>query len=66
MCTADKEEFSVKCEYEADENILQMILTPKYIIMYDESNSLNWITCYDPAFYNEKMILDKTYKIKGS
>jgi hypothetical protein len=38
MCTADKEEFSIKCEYEADENILQMVLTPKYIIMYDESN----------------------------
>ena len=62
----DCKDFSLKKEYEVENevNVLNMILTPKYIIMHDEENCLNWVTAFEEPYYTE-MNVEKSYDIQG-
>lgn len=58
--------FELKCEYEAEDVILKMIFTPKYLIMHDSNNTLNWVTCYELSVFSEVMSLEKQYHVEGA
>ena len=57
-------DFEIKKEFEVESLVLSMILTPKYIIMHDEENVLNWVTAYEEPYYT-KMEREKTYQLQG-
>ena len=55
-------DFEVKKIFDVEDLVLNIILTPKYVIMHDEENILNWVTSYEEPYYTT-MTLEKTYQI---
>jgi hypothetical protein len=50
-------DFEVKKIFDVDDLVLNIILTPKYVIMHDDENNLNWVTTYEePQIYLIKLI----------
>jgi len=37
-------DFEVKKIFDVDDLVLNIILTPKYVVMHDDENTLNWVT----------------------
>jgi hypothetical protein len=57
-------DFEVKKIFDVDDLVLNIILTPKYVVMHDDENTLNWVTSYEEPYYTT-MTLEKRYKVEG-